>query len=346
MKAGCFWTVFGSTSVLHRQHMRSGFAMPQSLFKSMLLLVAAFIASCAPQQPIRHRAIAQDPPPAAESSRTGRSLNELTPWHELSAPATSSNDKAMRAKPQTSKLAETPADRQEAPQESFQADRADQTEPLDQDTTPYDPLSTLNQKILAFNVFFDDHVGKPAGRAWAFVVPYPARLHIRTFFRNTAEPKNMINCMLQSRFHDAGVTVERFTLNSTLGVAGFFDVAQDWFGLERKATDFGLTEAHHSVNFGPYLMAPVGGPTSLRDAAGSAIDGQFNALVVLAYLVPSIALLPITAGLGLIAAVNERSLHLDTFDDVNRYTIDLYGAIQDYYYQRRNHDESPPGSSE
>ena len=182
--------------------------------------------------------------------------------------------------------------------------------------------------------------------AWGRVVPYQARLHIRNFFRNTAEPKNFVNCVLQRRFRDAGITAERFSLNSTLGAGGFFDVAQLWFGLERKPTDFGLTAAHHSVKYGPYLMAPVGGPTSLRDAAGSAVDGPLNLLSILAYVVPAIGLLPVTASLGLIAAVNERSLRLESFDDVDRYSVDLYGAVQDGYFQRRNHDQAPPGSSE
>jgi phospholipid-binding lipoprotein MlaA len=351
MTARCFWAVIESISV-GTQAIRRDISLARGAGNTLLLLSAAGIMSCASQQGVAHRAglIAHHPPSTATAS-TG-SLNQLMPWQQAAAPLASADNSAPASRA-TKSIAETPADRQDAAQESTQdvqqtpPDNGDELpQAADINTTPYDPLSPLNQKILAFNVFFDDHVGRPAGAAWAFVVPYPARLHIRTFFRNTAEPKNLVNCMLQSRFHDAGITLARFSINSTLGVAGFFDVAQDWFGLQRKATDFGLTEAHHSVTYGPYLMAPVGGPTSFRDAAGSAVDGQMNALVVLAYVVPSIALLPITAGLGLIAAVNERSLHLDTFDDVNRYTVDLYGAVQDYYYQRRNHDEAPPGSSE
>lgn len=214
------------------------------------------------------------------------------------------------------------------------------------DSAPYDPLSPLNEKVLAVNIFLDDHVGRPVGAAWGWLVPYQARLHIQTFFRNTGEPKNFVNCMLQRRFRDAGVTLERFSLNSTLGLAGFFDVAHTWLGLDRKPTDFGLTAAHHSVGYGPYLMAPVGGPTSLRDAAGGAVDGQFNPLSVMAYTLPSLICLPISAGLGLIDAINERSLRLDSFEDVNRYAIDLYGAVQDGYYQKRTHAQAAPGDAE
>jgi len=333
MTRECFW--------VHKPV--SGSNIARGAILSSLLLITACAASCASRQAARPDPGTHDWAGAAQTSARP-SPEGLSPWEQASAPAAMANQsRSMSVQMTPDQEADDGANGHAGKQGA--AELEDETpQAPDRNSTPYDPLSPLNQKILDFNVFFDDHVGRPAGTAWAWMVPYPARLHIRSFFRNTAEPKNLINCMLQSRYRDARITLERFSINSTLGVVGFFDVAQDWFGLPRKPTDFGLTEAHHSVTYGPYLMAPVGGPTSFRDAAGTAVDGQLNALVVLAYVVPSIALLPITAGLGLIAAVNERSLHLETFDDVNRYTVDLYGAVQDVYYQKRSHDEAPPGS--
>jgi ABC-type transporter lipoprotein component MlaA len=98
-------------------------------------------------------------------------------------------------------------------------------------------------------------------------------------------------------------------------------------------------------HFGPYLMAPVGGPTSIRDAAGGAADGPMNALSTIGWLAPSLIALPIGIGLGLIDAINERSLSLETFEDADRYAVDLYGAVQDGYYQSRlNGQPSSPRS--
>jgi ABC-type transporter lipoprotein component MlaA len=64
------------------------------------------------------------------------------------------------------------------------------------------------------------------------------------------------------------------------------------------------------------------------------------------HVLPSLAYLPISASLGLINAVNERSLHQESFEDVESDTVDLYGAVQDSYYQRRSHDRAAPGGTE
>ena len=244
-----------------------------------------------------------------------------------------------------------PHEEDASPQKSAQAPQTASGEASSENTAaaevmPYDPFAPINEKILALNVFFDDHVGAPVSAEWGVIVPLPVRLHIRNFFRNTGEPKNFVNCALQRRFRDAGITLERFSLNTTLGMGGFFDIAQSWFGLERKSTDFGLTAAHHSVTYGPYLMAPGGGPTSVRDAAGGAVDGHLNPLGTMVYVLPSLVYLPISASLALINAMNERSLDMESLKDVDRYTVDLYGAVQDSYYQKRSHDQPPPGSSE
>jgi phospholipid-binding lipoprotein MlaA len=304
-------------------------------------------ASCASQ-----RAVSPAPGPAGQDvSKVAKAPSEPGPGEsrapralQTSAISTHASSPGVQALTRTSagNVARTSPAQDESAAEA--ADLPLPGEPASE--TPYDPLSALNQKVLRVNVFFDDYVGRPAGMAWGWVVPYQARLHIQNFFRNTGEPKNLVNCMLQGRYRDAGITLKRFSVNSTLGIAGFFDVAHNWFGLDRQATDFGLTAAHHSVGYGPYLMTPGGGPTSFRDAAGRGVDGQFNPLSVMVYVLPSLVYLPISAGLGLIDAVNERSLSLDSFDDVNRYAVDLYGAVQDGYYQKRGHDQAAPGGAE
>ncbi len=202
--------------------------------------------------------------------------------------------------------------------------------------TPYDPISPINEKLLSFNIFFDNHVARPLAKGWAAVVPYRARLHIRTFFRNTEEPKNAISFVLQKRFIDGGTSAARFAINTTLGGAGFFDVADSWFGLERAGSDFGLTAGHYSVDFGPYLMLPVGGASSVRDAVGDAAAGPANPLSAITWALSTMPALPITMGLAIIGGINARSLNLEEgFEGVDRYAVDLYGAVQDAYYQKR-----------
>lgn len=321
-----------------------------------LIILAALLASCASQQQ------AQEParPPAEDVQKAAQSspkppLGDPSPRNETRVqPTSAAHDLTPTTQTQTSQAQTSPkatADDSDDEQEPAQAQSsvaAGEVRPGETASyaRPYDPLSRINEKILAVNVFFDDHVGRPVSTGWGRLVPYQARLHIRSFFRNTGEPKNVVNCALQRRYHDAAVSLERFSLNSTLGLVGFFDVAQNWWGLERKPTDFGLTAAHHSVDYGPYLMAPAGGPTSVRDAAGGAVDGHLNPISVMVYVLPSLVYLPISASLGLINAVNERSMHLESFEDVDRYTVDLYGAVQDGYYQKRSHDQAAPGSGD
>jgi phospholipid-binding lipoprotein MlaA len=375
MAAECLWVGFQASSSLIRGNKNRGKlrsrigatarSRPAShapiaarcASAGLIILGVCFVAACGAQQPVQ----LASSPPAQRSPRAA----EAPPKDRLDQP--SPQDKA-RTTPTSVADAPAPKARSQTPPEQNQTSpRQPTTEPAadklaaqaqpakapndppsgaTSDSSPYDPLSPLNEKILAFNVYFDDHVGRPAGTAWAWAVPYQARVHIRNFFRNTGEPKNFVNCLLQGRFRDANITLERFSINTTLGGAGFFDVAQNWFGLERQATDFGLTAAHHSVKYGPYLMSPVGGPTSLRDAAGTAVDGHFNPLSVMVYVLPSLAYLPISAGLGLIDAINERSLNLETFDDVDRYTVDLYGAVQDGYYQKRGQGKAATGPAQ
>jgi phospholipid-binding lipoprotein MlaA len=205
-------------------------------------------------------------------------------------------------------------------------------------SAPYDPLVPVNEKILNFNKYFDDHVSRPIAEAWARVLPYPVRRGLQRFFRNLGETSNAINCALQQRYRDAGQSAARFLINSTLGFAGIFDVADNWFGIKPHRTDFGLTLAHYGIDFGPYLMYPAAGPSTLRDAVCGAADGAANPMSAMVYTLPFLVYTPVFIGLGIIYGINERSFDLPLFEDVDRYSVDLYGAVQDGYYQaRRNH---------
>src|SRR5580658_4912307 len=100
--------------------------------------------------------------------------------------------------------------------------------------------------------------------------------------------------------------------------------------------DFGLTLAKYGVGEGPYIVLPLLGPSTVRDAFGGVADGAMNPV---SYVVPSGAL-PYEAAAKVVAAINARSENLGAFDDVDRYSIDLYGAVQDGYLQRRQQEES------
>ncbi len=198
---------------------------------------------------------------------------------------------------------------------------------------PYgDPLAPFNERMFWFNLKLDTYVVHPVASAYATVVPEGARESVGHFFNNVNFVPRFANNLFQLRLPQAGGELARFGINTTLGVGGLFDVADNWFGLKQSDDDFGLTLGHYGAGSGPYLVLPFIGPSSVRDAVGRAADG---AMFPLSYFVPWYIYIPAETGESAADAVNYRSLHLNLFEEVDRYAIDLYGAVQDGYMQRR-----------
>lgn len=128
-----------------------------------------------------------------------------------------------------------------------------------------DPWESFNRKVFAFNEGLDRWILKPTAEGYVFITPQPVRKSITNVFRNLGEPSNLINNLLQAKFHDAGVDISRFMLNTTFGVLGLFDVATE-MGLERSDEDFGQTLGKWGVESGPYVVLPLIGSSSVRDA--------------------------------------------------------------------------------
>ena len=195
-----------------------------------------------------------------------------------------------------------------------------------------DPLAPFNSAMLTFNMKLDDWVLRPAARGYSFVAPQPVRESVGRFFDNVNVIPRVANNLFQLRFAEAGGEVARFGINTTVGVLGFFDPAQNWFGIQPHPDDFGLTIRHYDVPTGPYLMLPFFGPSTIGDAIGLAADGAMNPM---SYLLPWWITLSASAGQRAAEAINYRSLHMNQFEEVDRYAVDLYGAIQDAYLQNR-----------
>jgi phospholipid-binding lipoprotein MlaA len=195
-----------------------------------------------------------------------------------------------------------------------------------------DPLAPFNEKMFWFNLKLDKDVLHPIASGYANVVPEPARESVGCFFDNVDFIPRFANNLFQLRFAQAASEVARFGINTTLGVVGLFDVADKWFGLQQSDNDFGLTLGHYGVPPGWYVVWPFLGPSTIRDTVGTAADGAMSPWpYFVAWYVPYV----VAGGRRAILAVNYRSLHLDQFEEVDRYAIDLYGAVQDGYMERR-----------
>ncbi len=197
-----------------------------------------------------------------------------------------------------------------------------------------DPLAPFNQAMLTFNLKLDDWVLHPVAKGYADIAPVPVRQSVGRFFDNVDVIPRFANNLFQLRLPEAGGELARFGINSTLGVAGFFDPAQKWFGIKEHPDDFGLTLRYYGAPTGPYVMLPFFGPSTIGDTVGMVADGAMNPM---SYLLPWYVYLPAETGWRVGEAVNYRSLHLNQFEEADRYAVDLYGAIQDAYLQTRTH---------
>ena len=137
-----------------------------------------------------------------------------------------------------------------------------------------DPFERFNRGVYRFNTVADHAVFRPAARAWKAAVPAPVRHGLSNFVGNLEYPVTIVNDLLQGKLRDGGDDFSRLLLNSIIGF-GFFDPATG-AGLERHDEDFGQTLGKWGVPAGPYLMLPLLGPSSLRDAPAKLADEYAN----------------------------------------------------------------------
>ncbi len=193
-----------------------------------------------------------------------------------------------------------------------------------------DPLEGLNRVVFEFNQAIDALVLKPAAELYVAFLPEEVRYRVSNVLRNLGEPINLLNNLAQGKFERAGATLMRFSINSTFGVAGIFDVATDW-GYEHTPEDFGQTLATWGVGDKPFLMLPLLGPSNPRDALGFAVDWVADPL---AHITPADAGVARAATSG----VSQRAEYLDELETVERTSVDFYAALRELYRQYRADD--------
>lgn len=144
-----------------------------------------------------------------------------------------------------------------------------------------DPLEGFNRTMFGLHQALDKAIYRPLAMGYQHVVPKPVRSGLRNFFSNLTEPVVFLNYLLQFKFGKAAETLARFTINSTLGVGGLFDIAKTKeFKLPHRSNSFGDTLAYYGVGPGPYLFLPLVGPTTLRDVMGGPLGGAVLPLAV------------------------------------------------------------------
>jgi phospholipid-binding lipoprotein MlaA len=194
-----------------------------------------------------------------------------------------------------------------------------------------DPLSGINAATFEAITAVDKAVVAPVASGYEKVVPTPVRNGLRNVLINLAEPIVFLNYLLQLKPGKALETLGRFGINSTIGVAGLFDMAKRKpFHLPYRQNGFANTFAYHGIGNGPYLFLPVIGPTTARDLIGRVLD-----LSVLPTVIGRPFNKPVYGiATGVVKAMNDR-VAFDEQITASRQTADPYVATRDFYLKRR-----------
>ena len=207
------------------------------------------------------------------------------------------------------------------------------------DANPRDPFEPFNRSVYRFNDTLDRYALKPVAQAYQKVVPEPLQLMVNSFFANLDDLYTSANNLLQAKPREALVDLSRFVVNSTLGFAGVADVASE-IGLPKHDEDLGQTLGYWGVPSGPYLVIPLLGPSTVRDAPSRVAD-IFASPVNLVYE-KSVRERNVSWGLRLVTG---RVALLDADKVIQGAALDPYSLIRDGWLQRRRnavYDGNPP----
>jgi phospholipid-binding lipoprotein MlaA len=204
---------------------------------------------------------------------------------------------------------------------------------------PRDPWEGFNRPVYAFNDAVDRAVLKPVAQGYVKVVPEFARTGVNNFFGNIEDIATGVNNILQGKPAEGVNDLGRVVVNSVVGIFGLFDVASP-MGLDKHNEDFGQTLGWWGVPSGPYLVLPLMGPSTLRDAPARYVDSYmgYNA----SWLEYD---WEIRTGLTIVDVVRIRSNLLQAERVLDDAALDKYSFIRDAWMQRRRnqvYDGKPP----
>jgi phospholipid-binding lipoprotein MlaA len=195
------------------------------------------------------------------------------------------------------------------------------------DNDPYEPT---NRDMFDVNMALDKAVLRPVAKGYNDVVPERARTGVHNALVNLNEPVVFANLLLQGKVGDAGSTLARFVLNSSVGIGGLIDVGAR-AGLTAQDTDFGITLGVWGLDEGSYLVLPLLGPAPPRDLTGRGIDMFFDPVTYIDFR----SKFYYEGGRAVLQIVDLRARNIDTLDEIERTSIDFYAATRSLYLQHR-----------
>jgi phospholipid-binding lipoprotein MlaA len=192
---------------------------------------------------------------------------------------------------------------------------------------PSDPWQAANKPIFAMNDAIDSVLFKPLAKGYNAITPKPIQAGVTNFFSNLNEIDNAINNLFQGKPKQFATSIGRLTVNSTIGIAGIFDVAS-YMGLTHAPEDFGQTMGAFGAGSGPYIILPLLGSSSVRDIPGRVLSIYLNPLAWL----DDVSFRNIMVGVN---AVDTRSNLLAKEDIASEISKDKYSLYRDAYLEER-----------
>jgi phospholipid-binding lipoprotein MlaA len=194
-----------------------------------------------------------------------------------------------------------------------------------------DPIEPTNRFFYAVNDRIDRYAFKPIAQGYVDITTQGIRNHVGNFVTNIGEPARLVNFMLEGKSRDAGTSLVRFVVNSTVGIGGIFDPATS-LGYQEQDTDFGMTLAEWGVAEGPYLYLPVFGPSGARDVWN--LPWEFYA-TPMAVAPASAALSDFGWAESGLHLINTRAEYIQPIDQIRATALDPYATFRSLYRQSR-----------
>jgi phospholipid-binding lipoprotein MlaA len=210
--------------------------------------------------------------------------------------------------------------------------QAKEAKPNGDDEDVNDPLEPLNRIIFEFNEGIQDAFLRPITKFYNENVNVTIRQGIGNFLDNLSSPVVIVNELLQGEIESAMRTLSRALINSTLGIGGLADVAEE-MGIEGRDEDFGQTLGVYGVGEGFYLVLPVFGPSNPRDAVGKfLIDSYFDPIGM---ALDDADETTIIYSLAAMRGIDEYAGIVDELNQVKKTSVDYYAAVRSLYRQKR-----------
>ncbi len=304
---------------------------------AIAFVLAALLSACASgPQATRERPVQPVVINSASPSTTAVATDAVDDAQPASSEAPAAAAAVAEPAPLSSNPVPADASTLTAAEDDYSAIYGDEYNPVADPTLPpgvempvsYDPWEKFNRGVHRFNNAVERTIARPLALGYVKVVPRPIRLGVGNFFSNLGEPITTLNSLLQGKPKQAGQSLGRFLLNSTLGIAGIFDPATD-AKLPRKNEDFGQTLGVWGWKRSRYVELPLFGPRTIRDVFGLIGDAPLSPI----RQVEDDKTRFLLQGLQL---VNVRA-QLLSIDSLREGAVDEYALFRDSWLQRRNY---------